>query len=177
MPFEKETYESISHLGLLFIKGWNGTLTIDKLSMSTTRGFCPHDKLYKFKKPIVQENVSLYGIYDLKTEQFMELLSTAKIMPSGVECIGYKHIPDGLYFTCWGEFNRNLRDIKTIEEFRKVCEIAVETLSVVNVGLIHKKISVSEDKKHDDIIDYLSKHGNKLNPDSAFIKKHFIEIF
>lgn len=124
MPFGNENYDGFKEGRHIFIKGWEGTLTIGRLYHYITK------KMYSIKKPIVIENFKIYGAINKQDTSYVEYYRA--IPQIGVHFHGKNNIDDSFKPICFGDVyllnNDNMGNLK------KNCAFIAKALEVINTG-------------------------------------------
>ena len=124
MPFGNENYEGFKEGRHIFIKGFEGTLTIGKLYHYITQ------RMYALKKPIVIENFKIYGAINKKDTSYVEYYRA--VPQIGVHFHGKNNIDDSFKPICFGDVY--LPENTSLDTLKKNCTFIAKALEVINTG-------------------------------------------
>lgn len=161
LPFDGETYSSIITDGRMYVEGWRGDLTINKLSFGA---YHPRSEktMYNFIEPIVLPDTSFYGAVDRASLSVVAYYTNAKVAFHGA----YKacNLTPDIHTGCF--YNLRLKTgVISFNELKEQCASIAKMLETVSVLTIHgEDIICPEDSEYADVIKFIKQHERGITP-------------
>jgi hypothetical protein len=147
LPFITDSYKCVVVDGSVFVEGWHGDMSINKL-------YHYDGQMYRFLNPIIMPDVSFYG--KIGRDGYTEVIVNNKpITFHGYSTYVYE--PYNLHAGCLG--NTTVKGQWTLKQLQAKCLEVVGQLSVVFMSALYK-IHRPNNCEHEEMIKFIDNMGD-----------------